>query len=118
MKKEKNEVLVLPRVAPHLILQGIQRSTTVKMRSQDAWIKWFMGAAVAAMAVLPTAANPAVPSAPYPKDVPDLMTTFTGEKVTRREQWEYERAPELLAEFTREVYGRRPVERPKTLSFA
>jgi SAM-dependent methyltransferase len=46
------------------------------------------------------------------------MTTFKGEKVTTREQWEKVRAPELLAEFTREEYGRRPVERPKTLSFA
>ena len=91
---------------------------TVKMRSQYAWIKWCMEAVLAAMAVLPTAANPAVPSAPEPKDVPELMTTFKGEKVTTREQWEKVRAPELLAEFTREEYGRRPVERPKTLSFA
>ena len=91
---------------------------TVKMRSQYAWIKWCMEAVLAAMAVLPTAANPAVPSAPEPKDVPELMTTFKGEKVTTREQWKKVRAPELLAEFTREEYGRRPVERPKTLSFA
>ena len=53
-----------------------------------------------------------------PENVPDLMTTFKGEKVTTVEQWEKVRAPELRAEFMREEYGRRPVERPKELSFA
>ena len=55
---------------------------------------------------------------PEPKDVPDLLTTFKGEKVASVEQWEKVRAPELRAEFMREEYGRRPVERPKQLSFA
>ena len=53
-----------------------------------------------------------------PENVPDLMTTFKGEKVTTVEQWEKVRAPELRAEFMREEYGRRPVERPKEFSFA
>ena len=53
-----------------------------------------------------------------PENVPDLMTTFKGQKVTTVEQWEKVRAPELRAEFMREEYGRRPVERPKELSFA
>ena len=53
-----------------------------------------------------------------PENVPDLMTTFKGEKITTVEQWEKVRAPELRAEFMREEYGRRPVERPKELSFA
>ena len=86
----------------------------MSMHLQKAWGKWHVAAALAAMAVLPVAAD----SAPAPKDVPELMTTFKGEKVTTREQWEKARAPELLAEFTREEYGRRPVERPKNLSFA
>ena len=53
-----------------------------------------------------------------PENVPDLLTTFKGQKVTTVEQWEKVRAPELRAEFMREEYGRRPVERPKELSFA
>ena len=52
-----------------------------------------------------------------PKNVPELMTTEKGEKVASVEQWEKVRAPELLATFTREVYGRRVVERPPQLSF-
>ena len=54
---------------------------------------------------------------PMPEDVPELMTTFDGEKVTSVEQWEKKRVPELLEEFTKEEYGRRPVERPEILSF-
>ena len=52
-----------------------------------------------------------------PRNVPELMTTAKGEKVASVEQWEKVRAPELLATFTREVYGRRVVERPPQLSF-
>ena len=54
---------------------------------------------------------------PKPENVPDLMTTFGGEKIETVEQWEGTRAPELLAEFTKCEYGRRPVERPPFLSF-
>ena len=54
---------------------------------------------------------------PKPENVPELMVTFAGEKVSTREQWEKVRAPELLEEFTREEYGRRPVERPAALAF-
>ena len=52
-----------------------------------------------------------------PENVPELMTTFGGERVTTVGQWEKVRAPELLAEFTNEEYGRRPVERPAALAF-
>ena len=52
-----------------------------------------------------------------PRDVPELMTTFAGEKVSTVEQWEKVRAPELLDEFTKEEYGRRPVECPPALAF-
>ena len=52
-----------------------------------------------------------------PRNVPELMTTFAGDRVTTVEQWEKVRAPELLDEFEREEYGRRPVERPPTLAF-
>ena len=45
---------------------------------------------------------------PEPKNVPELMTTSKGEKVTTVEQWEKIRAPELFALFEREEYGRRP----------
>jgi hypothetical protein len=53
-----------------------------------------------------------------PKNVPDLMRTFGGKKITTRAQWEKTRAPELLAEFCTWEYGRRPVERPAALSFS
>jgi len=55
--------------------------------------------------------------APTPVDVPDLMTTFAGAKVDSAEAWEKSRAPELLGEFTKSEYGRRPVERPPHLAF-
>ena len=55
--------------------------------------------------------------AAVPMGVPELMTTFGGEKVATVEQWEKIRAPELLAEFTGEEYGRRPVSRPQSISF-
>ena len=54
---------------------------------------------------------------PVPENVPELMTTFGGEKVSTIEQWEKVRVPELLEEFTKEKYGRRPVERPAALAF-
>ena len=44
-------------------------------------------------------------SAPEPENVPQLMTTFKGEKVSSLEQWEKVRAPELLDRFVREEYG-------------
>ena len=49
-----------------------------------------------------------VMAAPDPKNVPDLLTTSAGEKVATVGQWEKVRAPELLALFEREEYGRRP----------
>ena len=52
-----------------------------------------------------------------PENVPELLTTFSGERVTTVEQWEKVRAPELLNEFTNEEYGKRPVERPAALAF-
>ena len=69
-----------------------------------------MTAASLALALFSTAA-------PVPENVPELMTTFTGERVATREQWERVRAPELLEEFSREEYGARPVERPAALAF-
>ena len=45
-------------------------------------------------------------SAAQPENVPELMTTFGGEKVSTLEQWETIRAPELLKEFTNEEYGK------------
>ncbi len=58
------------------------------------------------------------PAPPRPKNVPELMKTFAGKKVETVAQWEKVRAPELQDEFTREEYGRRPVERPRDLSFS
>ena len=55
---------------------------------------------------------------PVPANVPDLMTAFDGQKITTLKEWETKRVPELKEEFEREEYGRRPVERPASLSFA
>ena len=57
-------------------------------------------------------------TAPEPKNVPPLMTTAAGEKVTTVEQWEKVRRPELLKVFQEEEYGIRPVGRPADLAFA
>ena len=54
---------------------------------------------------------------PEPKNVPELMTTKSGEKVTSVEMWEKVRRPELMEIFLENEYGRRPVERPDTLAF-
>ena len=50
-------------------------------------------------------ANKALPA---PKNVPELMKTFGGADVKTRDEWEKVRAPELLACFEREEYGKRP----------
>ena len=56
-------------------------------------------------------------SEPVPRDVPELMVTKAGEKVTDVATWEKVRRPELLDVFLENEYGRRPVERPDTLAF-
>ncbi len=62
-------------------------------------------AAVSAQAVAATHTNNALP---VPKNVPELMKTFAGADVKTRADWEKVRAPELLACFEREEYGKRP----------
>ena len=59
----------------------------------------------------------AVYAAPVPRDVPPLLETFAGDAVSTVEKWEKVRAPELLKEFLTGEYGKRPVERPDSLSF-
>jgi len=49
--------------------------------------------------------------------IPDLLATFAGEKVTDVATWERVRRPELKDFFERNVYGKRPVERPEGLAF-
>jgi (4-O-methyl)-D-glucuronate---lignin esterase len=49
---------------------------------------------------------------PYP-DLPDVLTTKRGTKVTTAAQWEKERRPEILEDFDREVLGRVPKNVPK-----
>ncbi len=43
-----------------------------------------------------------------PKGVPELMRTFGGAEVKTLGDWQKVRAPELLAKFEKEEYGRRP----------
>ena len=52
-----------------------------------------------------------------PKNVPELMTTFKGEKVSSAEEWEKVRAPELFDTFANEEYGRWPKDGSFSVSF-
>jgi len=56
-------------------------------------------------------------ASPKPENVPELMTTFKGEKVSSVEQWEKVRAPELFDTFASEEYGRRPKSGTFSVSF-
>ena len=65
----------------------------------------------------PVAEPKAQAANPEPRDVPALMVTKAGNKVTDVATWEKVRRPELLDVFLENEYGRRPVERPDTLAF-
>ena len=56
-------------------------------------------------------------ASPKPENVPELMTTFKGEKVSSVEQWEKARAPELFDTFASEEYGRWPKAGTFSVSF-
>jgi hypothetical protein len=45
--------------------------------------------------------------------LPELLTTKDGKKVTTPEQWWQQRRPEIVEDFEREVYGRLPKNIPK-----
>src|SRR5690242_3280871 len=49
---------------------------------------------------------------PFP-DLPDVLTTKDGKKVTSAEQWWKVRRPEIVEDFDREVLGRAPKDVPK-----
>ena len=75
-------------------------------------------AVLAVSACAQPVAEPKVQAAnPEPRDVPELMVTKAGDKVTDVATWEKVRRPELLDVFLENEYGRRPVERPDTLAF-
>ena len=57
-------------------------------------------------------------SVPVAENVPELMATFKGEKVSSVEQWEKLRAPELFDAFAREEYGCWPDATNCTVSFS
>ena len=71
----------------------------------------------AAACAQPVAKTKAGASDPEPRNVPELMITKAGNKVTDVATWEKVRRPELLDIFLENEYGRRPVERPDTLTF-
>ncbi|MCQ2391366.1 MAG: hypothetical protein MJ240_08070 [Kiritimatiellae bacterium] len=54
---------------------------------------------------------------PAAQNVPELMVTKSGEKVTSVAQWEQTRRPEILKTFQEQEFGIRPVERPASLAF-
>lgn len=64
----------------------------------------------------PNSANPAnydeAKANPYP-NLPDVLETVAGKKVTTPEQWRDERRPEIVELLEREVYGRIPEGVPK-----
>ncbi len=49
---------------------------------------------------------------PYP-NLPDVLTLKNGRKVTTADMWWRQRRPELLEDFSREVYGRIPGDVPR-----
>ena len=49
---------------------------------------------------------------PYP-NLPDVLTLKDGKKVTTAAMWWTQRRPELVEEFSREIYGRVPEHTPK-----
>lgn len=52
-------------------------------------------------------------SAVAPFELPQVLTTFGGKVITTKNDWETARRPEILEAFSREVFGRTPVdERP------
>jgi transglutaminase-like putative cysteine protease len=56
-------------------------------------------------------------NAAEPENVPELMRTLTGKKITTVSEWENHRA-DLLKLFENRVFGVRPIERPKLLTFS
>lgn len=74
-----------------------------------------------AASCFPAVCGESVPNVIYdhsePVALPELMKTVSGTCVTTIEEWERTRRPELLAFFTENVYGVRPVERPDDLRF-
>lgn len=51
-------------------------------------------------------------------NLPDPLTSATGQKVTSVQQWRDVQRPEILELFRKHVYGRAPVGRPDSLKFA
>ena len=72
-----------------------------------------MKGAFAAAGLIAGLAMQAAPS----QDVPPLMKTAAGVTVSSSADWEQIRRPEILKLFETQVFGVRPVERPKSLSF-
>ena len=52
-----------------------------------------------------------------PVNVPELLVCEDGTKVTTKDVWEKKRRGEIREFYRREVYGRRPVEKPRALKF-
>ena len=76
----------------------------------------YVSAVLCAEVVLTATPVRASEGTPIPRGVPELMRCADGTQVTTVAQWEKRRG-EILDFFTREVYGKRPVERPDGLRF-
>lgn len=62
-------------------------------------------------------ATAAEPSPATPLNLPDPLTTSSGEAVTSRDAWLKSRRMEILELFRTHIYGRTPIGRPETLRF-
>ena len=76
--------------------------------------QWLVCAAAAAIA---TGACAYDKQAPEPENVPELLVTEKGERVTTVAEWENVRRPEIYRTMMERVYGVRPQERPNDLRF-
>ena len=81
----------------------------------------FISGIILALGLSALAAQQTVPMTMYdhaePVKLPRLLSGLDGSPVENSEDWERRRRPELLAFFTKNVYGERPVERPADLTF-
>ena len=91
-------------------------------RSRQRFAEWQRISAGGGEGVVPTEGQDSTPletsTVPQVTRVPDLLTSEDGSKVETVAQWESVRRGEILEFFSREVYGKRPVDRPEGLSFS
>lgn len=74
--------------------------------------------AIASIFALAGTASGEFEKPPEPENVPELLVSSAGRRITTREQWERVRRTEIVRMLLEHEYGIRPVERPVDLAFA